>query len=128
MSYLLEDYCQLCGKTNGSVACCQSMESKEFASHFLPAPMFSVRMLRDSKVIKINEYSFINLQLQVALKTIKPFWFLNLENEWEECRPDGILRTYPYSEGYVSEGPFDKSALGLTSKLVIKILQAQKSE
>jgi hypothetical protein len=95
---------------------------KDLSMFVIETPMFSVRVNSKSPILQVSELTFTNLRLQTALKVIDPFWFLNLEQEWEQCRPDGVLKTYPYSEGFVpQDSVMFPSALGIGDYLEIQL-------
>lgn len=89
---------------------------------------FSVRETRNGKTMKVNEYTFRNLQLQVACSNITPFWFLSIDKKWLSCKEDGYLPKPPYSKGFEKD-PYDfmgtDSALGVSDDLCIKLFMCR---
>lgn len=100
---------------------------KKISDFVISTPIFDVKMSMEDSSTKVNEYTFRNLQLQVSEKNIEPFWFVNQEGQWEQCRPDGILRTTPYSLGFVPDKyGWPESAMSITADLAMRLLRNQK--
>ena len=55
------------------------------------APMMWVRRTHNAKPELVNEYTFRNLQIKVAEKVIRPFWYLSEGEIWRKCETNGYL-------------------------------------
>jgi len=95
---------------------------KTIKDFIITTPYFHVKLHLDMVEELVNEYTFRNLQLAVKEKKIAPFWFLNINQEWEICRKDGILRGYAYAKGFANTE--DNSAMSITAMLAIKLLRS----
>jgi hypothetical protein len=97
----------------------------------IEAYKYSVRETLDSKIVKVNEPTFRNLQLQVALGKLVRFWFLNIKKEWQQCKEDGYLPSSPYAKGFTPDAHSmfgSDSALGQNDELAIKLHVCQRRQ